>query len=334
MYFDEFWLTSAGTMPKLTDAELLYKGDATIPTPDPEPETYQNVIWNLETGADGINVPRTHDSRNDSLTTTASGKGVSGSKALKFEATEADVITTASDPGNNKPYARSITQTLSNMAWATYGGVNATVKATDDIFWMWVDADLSTSQRFTFQIEGKDVLIQTEGETYIYTIVENSGAPVIQKVPYSTDRTNPTDTVDGIDLVNENPNSNAGTKAQILLDKDFNGWIGIPLNMLNGVPAVDTTLTKFSLLLNQYTCDDPIENQQVGDAVYMDEFWLTSANTMPDLSNAALLYKASAAVTPDPDPEPDEDEDVDGVSILTFADGATVSDLTGLTYIA
>ena len=324
MYFDEFWLTSAGTMPKLTDAELLYKGDATIPTPDPEPETYQNVIWNLETGADGINVPRTHDSRNDSLTTTASGKGVSGSKALKFEATEADVITTASDPGNNKPYARSITQTLSNVAWATYGGVNATVKATDDIFWMWVDADLSTSQRFTFQLEGKDVLIQTEGETYIYTIVENSGAPVIQKVPYSTDRTNPTDTVDGIDLVNENPNSNAGTKAQILLDKDFSGWIGIPLNMLNGVPAVDTTLTKFSLLLNQYTCDDPIENQQVGDAVYMDEFWLTSANTMPDLSNAALLYKASAAVTPDPDPEPDEDEDVDGVSILTFADGANV----------
>lgn len=328
VYFDEFWLTSAGKMPDLSNEVLLYKAEIEVtpdPEPDPEPETHQTPIWNLETGADGLNVVREHASRNDSLTTAVGEMGVAGSKAVKYEATEAGTVSTAAT--STKPYTRSMTATIANLTWATYGGTNVTVKAEDDIFWLWVDADWSTSQRLTFQLEGKDVLIQAEGETYIYTIANDNGTPVIQKVLYSTDMANPIDGVDGIDLINENPNTNAGTKAQIRLTKDFSGWIGIPLNLLNGAPAVGSELTKFSLLLNQYTCDDPIENQQVGDSVYLDEFWLTSAGTMPNLTNEQLLYKGSVA---EPDPEPGVI--LMGAPIVSFADGATVADLSSVSY--
>ena len=323
IYFDEFWLTSAEAMPNLTAEQMFYNGDPVVP--DPEPETFQTPIWNLETGAEELNKTGTHASRNDSLMTTVAEMGVAGSKAVKYEATEAGTVSTAAT--STKPYARSMTATIANLTWATYGGTNVTVKAEDDIFWLWVDADWSTSQRLTFQLEGKDVLIQTEGETYIYTIVNDNGTPVIQKVLYSTDMANPIDGVDGIDLINENPNTNAGTKAQIRLTKDFSGWIGIPLNLLNGAPAVGSELTKFSLLLNQYTCDDPIENQQVGDSVYLDEFWLTSAGTMPNLTNEQLLYKGSVA---EPDPEPGVI--LMGAPIVSFADGATVADLSSVSY--
>ena len=315
IYFDEFWLTSADTMPNLTVEQMFCDPDPIVP--DPEPETHQTSIWNLESGADELNKAVAQDKRNSSLSTTVAAMGVAGSKAMKYEATTAGTIQAAAT--STKPYARNMTATLSKLTWATYGGTNVTVQAVDDIFWLWVDADWSTSQRFTFQLEGKDVLIQTEGETYIYTIVNNNGTPVMTKVLYSADQANPTDGVDGIDLINENPNTNAGTKAQIRLSKDFSGWIGIPLNMLNGVPSVGSELTKFTLLLNQYTCDDPIENQQVGDSVYLDEFWLTSAGTMPGLTNEQLLYKGLAAPV-DPEPEP-----VMGTSILTFADGANAA---------
>ena len=313
IYFDEFWLTSAGMMPNLTVDQLLYNGDPVIPEPEPEPETHQTPIWNLESGADELNKTGTHASRNDSLMTTVVEMGVGGSKAVKYEATEGGTVSTAA--GSGKPYARSMTATVPNVTWAAFGGTDATVKAADDIFWLWVDADWSTSQRFTFQIEGKDVLIQTEGETYIYTIVNDNGTPVMTKVLYSTDMANPADSVEGIDLINENPNTNAGTKAQIRLSKDFSGWIGIPLNMLNGAPAVDSSLTKFSLLLNQYTCDDPIENQQVGDCVYLDEFWLTSAGMMPNLTAEQLLHNGDPVAPV---------EVIMGAPLVSFADGANV----------
>jgi len=325
VYFDEFWLTSADTMPDLTAEQMFCNGDPIVPEPEPEPETYQTPIWNLESGADELSKTGTHASRNDSLMTTVAEMGVAGSKAVKYEATEAGAVSAAAS--STKPYARSMTATIANLTWATYGGTDVTVKAADDIFWLWVDADWSTSQRLTLQLEGKDVLIQTEGETYIYTIVNNNGTPAIKKVLYSADMANPIDGVDGIDLINENPNTNTSTKAQIRLSKDFSGWIGIPLNMLNSAPAVDSSLTKFTLLLNQYTCDDPIENQQVGDSVYLDEFWLTSAGTMPGLTNEQLLYKGSAAEV---DPEPEET--LMGAPIVSFADGATVADLSSVSY--
>ena len=329
IYFDEFWLTSADTMPNLPAAELLYNGDPVAPDPEPdpepepEPETHQTPIWSLESGADELNKTATHNTRNDALITTVTEMGVAGSKAMKYEATQAGTISTAAD--SSKPYARSMTSTLSGLTWASFGGTNVTVKAADDIFWLWVDADWSTSQRLTFQIEGKDVLIQTSGETYIYTIVNDNGTPVMTKVLYSTDMNNPIDGVEGIDLINENPNTNASTKAQIRLSKDYSGWIGIPLNLLNGAPAVDSTLSKFTLLLNQYTCDDPIESQQVGDCVYLDEFWLTSAGKMPNLPAEQLLYKGDV-VAPI--------EVIMGAPIVSFADGATVADLsTSVSYV-
>ena len=249
--------------------------------------THQTAIWNQESNTSTLSIEKTHDTRNNSLTTVVDSYGVAGSKALKYEATEAGTITTAAS--SSLSYARSMTHTVS-ITWANYGGVNPTVQAQDDIFWMWVDAELSTAQRFTFQLNTKDILIQTEGETYIYTIVNANGTATLQKVLYSSDPAQLTDTVDGIDLINENPNTNSGAKAQIRLSKDWSGWIGIPLNMLDGVPEVDSMLTQFNLLLNQYTLDDMIERQKVGDAVYMDEFWLTSAGTMPNLTNDELLY--------------------------------------------
>ena len=60
--------------------------------------------------------------------------------------------------------------------------------------------------------------------------------------------------------------------------------------------AGDTIMT-VGFLLRQYTTDEAIEHQNTGDAVYLDEFWLTAADTMPGLSDEALLYVGSAQGT-------------------------------------
>lgn len=292
---DEFWMTTEGLMPNLSDELLLYTAEDASQTPDPEPEPepepepHQTMVWNQENNGVELNIIGTRDNRNSSSMSVAAGRGVAGSKALKYEATTAGAITTAAT--ESAPYARSITQTISGLTWNTYGGTDVKVSATDDIFWLWIDADLSTKQRFTFQLMGTDVKIQDAGETYIYTIVDQNGTAAIQKVLYSKDAAFPSDPVEGIDLINSNPSSNSSTSAQIRIDPNYSGWIGIPLNMLNTVPTAGSELTKFTLLLNQYTYDDPIEAQQVGDAVYMDEFWLTSAGLMPNLPDDQLLYQ-------------------------------------------
>lgn len=301
LYMDEIWLTPADTMPALENSQLLYKEgngsteppEETEPTEPTEPEVFRAQIWDQESNTKDVNVNSTYNDtasqqRNNSKTTVADGHGVGGSKALKFEALEAGSVHSTN---GTTGYQRSITHTLSKLSWAGYGATDPTVQAADDIFWLWVDADLSTTQRFTFQLMGYDIKVQS-GETYIYTIVSNNGAPEMVKIPYSADPNAPVDTVAGIDLVNENPNTNSASNAQIRLAKDFCGWIGIPLNMLKTAVKPGTQLTMFSLLLNQYSCEDPLENQQVGDCVYMDEFWLTAAGAMPKLSDELLLYKA------------------------------------------
>lgn len=283
VYFDEFWMTSADTMPALSDSALLYRKPMSV--------------WNQENNTKEVNQESIYSAaneekngpRNNSLMTNIYGFGVGGSMAMKFEATEAgDVMKAVKDADGSTIY-RSITNTNNISKWSDYGVANPTAQA-GDIFWLWIDAALSTTQRFTFQLNGKDVLIQ-EGETYIYTIVNKDGKPAMEKIMYSADHHNATDSVDGIDLINANTND-TDAKAQIRISKDWSGWIGLPIDFLGLVGA---QLTKCGLLLNQYSCEDPIENQQIGDAVYMDEFWLTAADTMPALSDELLLYVGQAS---------------------------------------
>ncbi len=279
VYFDEFWITSAGTMPNLTNEELLEDGD-------------RIHLWNV--GGSFNLVEKLHNERNDSLTTYSAGTGVNGSAAVKYEATEAGTVT-SSHPG--EPYGdvdRSMTHTNDNFAWSSRtGGRAGTVKATSDIFWMWIDAELSTIQRFTFQLQGSEI----SANSTIYTIVNSNGTPAIQEIPFSPDSRNPIDTVEGIDLVYANGFGNTDEHAHIrLTDPDWCGWIGIPIEALKNGLTAGATLEKFNLLLNQYSSEDAIANQQVGDAVHMDEFWLTPAGEMPNLSNDELLYNGDCTL--------------------------------------
>ena len=265
---------------------LLFACLPAVTLPAQAAEAVQTNIWDIESSSvnlTGTYTDTTEQSRNNSAMTSVTGYGINQSMALKYEATEAGAISATSSSKS-----RSITQPI-KLTWANFGKSNPAIQAEDDIFWLWIDAELSSMQRFTLQLQGQDILIQS-GETYIYTIVNSNGTAAMQKIAYSADPVNPVDPVDGIDLVNANGFTNGATIAQIRMTKDWSGWIGIPLNMLKEVPAVGTELTYFSLMLNQYTLDDMIERQKVGDAVYMDEFWLTSAGTMPNLTNDELLY--------------------------------------------
>ena len=308
-YLDEFWVTDAGAMPRLSNEKLLYRGQ--------QDASWGVSVWNFEDHAGKLDLTASRANRNTSRIEDAMGYGVGGSVAMRFWMQTEDART---NTGSNI-LTNSITQTQT-LSFADYGVQNVTVRADDDIFWFWVDAELSTPQRLLMQLNDSGLVSPLAAgveEAYIYTIEDLNGAPVMKRVDYRAVTTGPdTDGVDGLDLLNGDPYSDKASSSLIRLGPDWSGWIGIPMDML-GIPA-GTEITKFSVYLRQFEpVDGYIAEQNAGDGVYLDEFWLTDGNAMPKLSPDKLLYRGSSQRT--------------GVQILSFADGVNQADISKESYI-
>ncbi len=289
--------------------------DGTWEIPD---QTRNQVLWDFEDHKDKIYALSTRSGRNSSILEDASGYGVSKSVALKYSLDSADSLTNTGDTVMDN----SITQTHT-VYFNDYGVANFALEREDSIFWFWVDSAMSTSQRLILQPQGADIIRQTD--TYIYTIVSENGTPTMKKVAYRADTDGAdVDGVDGLDLINANPKTEGSTIAHIRLGADWSGWIGIPGTMFDASKIrTGGQISYFNIMLRQYEpADGNIGDQNKGDAVYIDEFWLTDSSSMPKLSNSALLYTGSATA-------------FDGTSapVLLFNNGATDSSFSSQSYV-
>ncbi len=279
IYFDEFWLTSNGMMPALLDSQMIsYKENA-------------QQLWDLDDTSSAIANEYIEDieNRNDVVANLAMGFGLKDSNALSYTITE--VLSTGAALMSDTLQFRSAAALANN-------GFNTSAKLTtdQDIIWFWMDSQMSMNTRLQISVNdaqlggGKVTAGSTNPNFYIYTIVENtSGKPEMKKIEHTVCYTDVS--TSGIALVNQG-STNINTTSQLLVAPGWSGWVGIPANVLvsGGTIGAGDTIKSFSVLARVYAQDSG--SQVVYDSIYFDEFWLTTPLTMPNLSDAELLYKA------------------------------------------
>ena len=279
IYFDEFWLTSNGMMPALLDSQMIsYKENA-------------QQLWDLDDTSSAIANEYIEDieNRNDVVANLAMGFGLKDSNALSYTITE--VLSTGAALMSDTLQFRSAAALANN-------GFNTSAKLTtdQDIIWFWMDSQMSMNTRLQISVNdaqlggGKVTAGSTNPNFYIYTIVENtSGKPEMKKIEHTVCYTDVS--TSGIALVNQG-STNMNTTSQLLVAPGWSGWVGIPANVLvsGGTIGAGDTIKSFSVLARVYAEDSG--SQLVYDSIYFDEFWLTTPLTMPNLSDAELLYKA------------------------------------------
>lgn len=263
VYFDEFWITSAGSMPKLTDEELLYVGDEVVE--DEESEAYRTLLQNFDALTAGDNAGTIGGSSSYSAMTAkaAAEAGIAGSNALAFAYT--------SGTNNN---TRNLTLT---------GGTDitaATIQAASDILWFWIDSDVAQDRLLHIQLNGSHL-----AQKDIYTITDVDGVATLKAVSYN-------DLSLGMGVTDSNWNGQ-GAYGRVYIAAGWSGWIGIPVENFCGnnttAPAAESAIS--AILLRMYKVTS--QSWTAGDTLYFDEFWLTSANAMPGLTNDQLLNKTT-----------------------------------------
>ena len=280
-YFDEFWMTKFGEMPDLTDEELLF---GYTPVVDVEYMTY-GKIWDAEAPAIGtaIGGVGAQADRNLISVTVKGNMGILGSKAMVYTNTSSGKTN-----GNNVDIAPA--------EEANNGFKVAKVTKGDDILWFWADSNMSSDQLLHIQVGG---MFMTLGKS-IYTIEDVDGVPTITEVKYTPDGTTVTEGI-GLVPVDGKVEQESHYYNRIKLCKGWSGWIGIPVDNFrsnsNGTLATKALSLIDKLQIRNYLLSG--SQAHLGDAIAFDEFWLTKAGEMPDLSTEALLYKAAEVVVPD-----------------------------------
>lgn len=266
IYFDEFWLTDSDTMPNLSKESLLYE----------PPQA--GLLWDLDESDDELTgVTVATGNRNTPSLQRVSGKGINGSNALKYSLT-----TIGKNTGCEIGWVDA--NVLSGDGFRT----DLQIRANDDILWFWMDSDMSTAFRMAFMVNGQTVM---GGKTdyFIYYIAEENGEPVMKQAVHSN-----YDTVsDPVALVNYN-STNTHRNSRIRISDGWSGWIGIPANMFDrsALTTDAPQITKLRIFMNwDDALDGGLANQKVGDSIYFDNFCITAAGKMPDVSKAELLYK-------------------------------------------
>ncbi len=285
LYIDELWLTAAGTMPGLSDEQLLYGY-----TPYTQVELIDyGCIWNGDSLTEGtaIGLVSQDAGRNGVSSVLAADKGVSGTAALAYSLTTAN----KSNGNNVELVPGSLTEQGFRLARVTEA---------DDILWLWVDSAAEYDQLLHIQVSSR---LMTLGRS-VYTISDQNGVPVITEVAYVKDGSLVTS---GVGLVPSDGREEKETTTyeRIKLCQGWSGWIGIPVEnfMTNsdGTPADGTILMIDKLQLRNYVTNTG--TLKTGDALYLDELWLTRAGTMPELPAEKLLYGYTAPVEEEEIPE-------------------------------
>ena len=285
LYFDEFWLTPAGMMPKLTDEELLWDGADPVVTPDEgedEEEANGKLLWNADSATIGTitNAATPNANRDQVVGEVVSNKGLIATNALAYR------VTALAPASSTQKQADTFTMDAAALTAIGFD-TTAAVSGQDDILWFWVKSEQTASQRLQFQVGDFQL---TATDSYIYTIVENAeGKAEMKKM----------DTLAYSDITFTDPivpMAHGGSGwARIRIEAGASGWIGIPVNFMRtsagATMGEGSTITKIAMIMGWYPDRDDDYTQRSTSSIYFDEFWLTSADKMPGLADWQLLGK-------------------------------------------
>lgn len=289
VYYDEIWITSAGMMPGLTDEELLWDGADPVVTPDEgedEEEANGKLLWNADSATIGTitNAADPNTNRDQVVGEVVSNKGLIGTNALAYR------VTALAPATSNQKQADTFTMDTAALTAIGFD-TTAAVSGQNDILWFWVKSEQTASQRLQFQVGDFQL---TATDSYIYTIVENAeGKAEMKKM----------DTLAYSDITFTDPfvpMAHGGSGwARIRIEAGASGWIGIPVNFMRtsagATMGEGSTITKIAMIMGWYPDRDDDYTQRSTSSIYFDEFWLTSANTMPKLLDWQLLGKEAPA---------------------------------------
>ena len=261
---DEFWLTSAGCYPDLKNMVPL-----------------QANIWNVEdadlTEGKDLALAGSNTGRDTVSTPVAVGEGVGDSKAL------ANVFTSADKSNSNNV-------SLTPDKLGNYGYTATPIQDSTNVLWFWVDSDLPDDRLLHLQLNGNTNYL---GPNYIYTIINVDGVPTRQTVSYDPEGLL---SGDGLALVASAGKGGAAESnyARIRLDAGWSGWIGVPVENFSGVGG-NTAIPTGNISNITFRLVGGINEEILNETVYFDEFWLTAADLLPNLSNDQLLYVSDGA---------------------------------------
>ena len=202
------------------------------------------------------------DGRTTTTSTVAAGKGfptAGGSATKAWAYTLTNVVKTGSD-------VQATTATL-NVGSNSVGFNTNVTPASGDIFWFWVNAELTGTQSLFVYLNSNQMKTSR-----IYTIVNAGGSAAIRTLGINN-------SYNGITLANH---GSSGWQ-KIVLNSNARGWIGIPVDAVAN--SVGTLVNTVQIFTRSYT---PTA-QANGDAVYFDEFWVASSGMMPNLSDSRLI---------------------------------------------
>ena len=226
--------------------------------------------------------PDTQNAARGVTNVTVEQKGLIGTNALALT-----VATTSTNAG--------IQNGVTNN-WLSVTGFSASREIRKgDLFWIWVDNEYSTKQYVVFEFGFNDgggrqagTAPSSSRTTPIYTISNSNGTPVITTISAGK-------TVNGITNVKNN-------RGAIQFASGASGWLGIPLD---NIVATDSTtgeiigrlwgssIRGIRLYTRSLSGND---NGIIGESIYFDEPWVTSAGTMPALADNLLLEETAADV--------------------------------------
>ena len=254
VYFDEFWLTSANTMPGLTDDQLLGKVTSA-------------PIWTLNDGDVNVNVVGQSNLTN--LTTAANstlnlvdGKGLGGKNALKVTLTNA--------VANTEWYHLSLANLPSEFGTVVTSELTGVIpgsKAEELMLWIYVDgSDLTHNARLNYGFEsaGTTTGLWTYGGVQYY--IDNEGK--VQSMNMGAQS-------NGNGVI-----SDGKSRGRVTVDAGYVGWIGIPVNMFGSTTQADlTALGEFCFALCagiDRNNNNTAVSLAVGDALYIGDMWLST----------------------------------------------------------
>ncbi|MBQ7247217.1 MAG: hypothetical protein IJS22_03905 [Lachnospiraceae bacterium] len=264
LYFDEFWITD-GSLPELSDEALLFSRSEQQAS-----AAYRERIWALDDLTGTVVYPALDTTRNrGSVELSLSPAGIGGSAAFTMTVTAASTN------------SGIINGTKNAENWVTSGVsefVSSRAVSEGDVFWFWVDNELGEDEYVIAEFTGGSAKIggtatAVNRTNVLYTIVKDGSgnAAIAVLAPGST--------------VGSITNDNSSTRAAIKVSDGGYGWIGIPLSDISGMTG--NTLDGIRLYVRSITGND---NGTVGSSIYFDEFWVTSAGEMPELTDDQLLY--------------------------------------------
>ena len=272
LYFDELWVTGAGEMPQLSKEALLY---GYTPAYVKEPITY-GKLWGVDHTnlLEGMQIGQIHnrEDRNEVTTNIVPGRGVGGGKAWAY--------TVLNSIANNSANVDLFPAELDKVGFQL-----AKITAQTDILWFWLDSNAATDQILHLQLN--DGMTFMSQEKKIYTIEAVDGVASMKEVGFHADAAALTE---GIGLI---PISGY---ARIKVCAGWSGWIGVPVENFCVTGTGEASAVKHetvnTIIVRGYVTSKDLLQEE--DSFFFDEFWLTPADKMPELTNEQLLYKAPA----------------------------------------